>query len=542
MSITGRRTGRILVAALLAGALALPTSAAEAAPTPAPPSPSSPERPPSSEVLATDPATAAVPFAAAAVVSSNCPAVGSGINRTAPGAGKTVALTFDDGPGASTAAIMQILRNAGVPATFFNIGVNETVRPSLVQDEANQGFLLGSHTWDHPDMTTLSSTAQASQMDRASSEQISLVGSAPCVFRPPYGAYNSTTLSLAQARNMSVWNWSVDTEDWKAAGSGSAEWVNRILTLNQAGGSQQHPVVLMHNQPGGNPATVAALPGIIQFYRDRGYGFVTLMPSAIQGRYASDPALRSTLGLPLGLEQYGTGFAWQQYERGRLYWSPSTGVHLLRGSILDAFLAAGGVPALGAPTIDEGVAGGGNGAYSDFSRDASIFWSPGTGAHVIRGAIRGRWTALGKEWGLGFPVTDEVSAGGAAVQTFTGGEIDWSSATGAHAVVGAIRQRWTELGAGPALGLPLTEELALGTGGGVYQLFQQCKFFWSPATGAQPVRGAIRATYESLGSEWSRLGLPTSAEYAIPGGWRQEFAHGQLSWDAATGVTTATYF
>ena len=58
-------------------------------------------------------------------------------------------------------------------------------------------------------------------MDRASTEQISLVGSAPCVFRPPYGSYNSTTLSLAQARNMSVWNWSVDTEDWKAAGSGS---------------------------------------------------------------------------------------------------------------------------------------------------------------------------------------------------------------------------------------------------------------------------------------------------------------------------------
>jgi uncharacterized protein with LGFP repeats len=411
----------------------------------------------------------------------------------------------------------------------------------LVQDEAAQGFLLGNHSWDHPDMTTLSSTLQASQMDQTSAEQVSLVGSAPCVFRPPYGSYNSTTLSLAQARNMSVWNWSVDTEDWKAAGSGSADWVNRIITLAQAGGSQQHPVVLMHNQPGGNPATVSALPTIIQFYRDLGYGFISLLPSAIQGRYASEPALRASLGLPVGLEQYGNGFAWQAYERGRLYWSPSTGVHLLRGAILGAFLAAGGVPALGAPTIDESPAGG-NGAYNDFSGDASIFWSAGTGAHVLRGAIRARWTALGKEWGLGFPLTDEVYTGGYAVQTYTGGEIDWSPATGAHAVVGAIRQRWTELGSAPALGLPLTEELALGTGVGVYQLFQQCKFFWSPATGAQPVRGAIGATYEALGSEWSRLGLPTSAEYAIPGGWRQDFEHGQLSWDAATGVTTATYF
>jgi uncharacterized protein with LGFP repeats len=339
---------------------------------------------------------------------------------------------------------------------------------------------------------------------------------------------------------MSVWNWSVDTEDWKAAGSGSADWVNRIVSLAQAGGSQTHPVVLMHNQPGGNPATVTALPTIIQFYRDRGYGFVSLQPSAIQGRYASDAALRAALGAPIGVEQYGNGFSWQQYELGRLYWSPSTGVHLLRGAILDAFLAAGGVPALGAPTIDEGVAGG-NGAYNDFSGDASIFWSPGTGAHIVRGAIRARWAALGKEWGLGFPLTDEsAGAAGSAVQAFARGDIYWSPASGAHSVVNAIRQRWMELGAVPALGLPLTEELTLGTGGGVYQLFQKCKFFWSAGTGAQPVRGAIAATYDGLGAEFSRLGLPTSAEYAIPGGVRQDFEHGQISWNAATGGTTVS--
>src|SRR3712207_9499701 len=41
----------------------------------------------------------------------------------------------------------------------------------------------------------------------------------------------------------------------------------------QAGGSQTHPVILMHNQPGGSPATLAALPRIITYYRDRGYDF-----------------------------------------------------------------------------------------------------------------------------------------------------------------------------------------------------------------------------------------------------------------------------
>src|SRR5215217_3928109 len=113
-------------------------------------------------------------------------------------------------------------------------------------------------------------------MDRMAAGEAALVGSPPCFFRPPYGSYDSTTLSLAQARNMQVWNWSVDTEDWKAAGSGGPFWVDRIISRAQAGGSQEHPVVLMHNAPAGNPATVAALPSIIAFYRDRGYAFVDL--------------------------------------------------------------------------------------------------------------------------------------------------------------------------------------------------------------------------------------------------------------------------
>ncbi len=98
-----------------------------------------------------------------------------------------------------------------------------------------------------------------------------------CAFRPPYGDYNSTTLRLAQQRRMGVWLWSVDTQDWKADGSGSPYWVHRIIRLaEEEGGVLRHPIVLMHNEPIGNPATVSALPVIIQFFRPRGYRFVTL--------------------------------------------------------------------------------------------------------------------------------------------------------------------------------------------------------------------------------------------------------------------------
>jgi len=226
------------------------------------------------------PAATAVPAAAAAQAqgAASCPAAPYGARSSAPGSGKTVALTFDDGPGASTGSILPILDQYGVPATFFNIGQNMAARPALVQQEATAGYLLGNHTWDHPDMTTLSAPAQGTEMDRATAEQVSLTGIQPCEFRPPNGSYNATTLSLAQQRRMTVWTWSVDTEDWQANGSSSSYWVNRIITLaEQEGGVLTHPVVLMHNQPAGNPATVLALPTIIKYFRSHGYTFVDLL-------------------------------------------------------------------------------------------------------------------------------------------------------------------------------------------------------------------------------------------------------------------------
>lgn len=262
-------------------------------PTP-PPGVSTPEGPPRDKVLAADPADVAAPAVTAAASTTPCPSAPYGVHYYAPGAGKTVALTFDDGPGVTTAAILSILQQYGVPATFFNLGLNSTFRPTLVRSEAVIGQVLANHTWDHPQMPTLSASAQASQMDQATAEQNALVAVAPCLFRPPYGEYNETTLSLAQQRRMVVWNWSVDTEDWKAGTSTSSDWVDRIVSRAIAGGSQQHPVVLMHNPPAGIPATVSALPRIIAYYRSNGYQFVDLLGGA--GRRAPTPAAATTSG------------------------------------------------------------------------------------------------------------------------------------------------------------------------------------------------------------------------------------------------------
>jgi peptidoglycan/xylan/chitin deacetylase (PgdA/CDA1 family) len=267
---------------------------ADAAPAPAPPAPgvlSLPEGPwPPGDLLA--PQTGATPAAVtAAVVNPKCPAPPAGVQHYAPGSGRTVALTFDDGPGPTTMQLLDILQDTGVPATFFNLGGNQATRPALVRLEAALHLALGNHTWDHPRMPALSAAAQAGELDRTSAEQRSLVGPAPCGFRPPYGEYDATTLALARARRMTVWNWSVDTEDWKARRSASAYWVNRIVTRAQAGGAQQHPVILMHNTAAGVPATVLALPRIIAFYRARGYTFVDL--AGRQGERAA-PAVAVT--------------------------------------------------------------------------------------------------------------------------------------------------------------------------------------------------------------------------------------------------------
>ena len=176
-----------------------------------------------------------------------------------PGYAKTVALTFDDGPGRTTGRILRILHNYRAPATFFNIGHNMAAQPALLRKEKRYGFLLGNHTWSHPDLTKLTRHEQATQIDEATAEQRSITGTSPCVFRPPYGSYNATTLRVARDYRLAVWLWSVDTEDWKAEGSSSA-----------ARAADDHPVLPASPLPVGDPVhlTRSATSSATAVYRD----------------------------------------------------------------------------------------------------------------------------------------------------------------------------------------------------------------------------------------------------------------------------------
>ncbi|WP_345712446.1 CAP domain-containing protein, partial [Kineococcus glutinatus] len=208
------------------------------------------------------------------------------------------------------------------------------------------------------------------------------------------------------------------------------------------------------------------------------------------------------------------------------------------GAILDTYRAAGldrGV--VGWPVTGEYPVPGGRGQAFD---RASIYWSPATGAHVVRGAIRDRWASMGWEGGwLGFPTSSEFGVRGGAVQRFAGGLVYYSPATGAQALRGAILDAYGRTGfENGRLGFPVTGEVALR--GGAYAAFQGGSIYWSRATGAHVVLGAVREAWGRAGWETGRLGWPRSGEYAVPGGVRQDFTGGSLTYTWATGTVTET--
>jgi peptidoglycan/xylan/chitin deacetylase (PgdA/CDA1 family) len=314
---------------------------------------------------------------------SHCPVSSYGPQFYAPsipGGGKTVALTFDDGPGPSTASIVSILEAFGVRATFFNVGLQEAAWPAEVVAEERAGFLVGSHTWNHPDMVKLTAARQASELDMVAAKQEALTDTSPCVFRPPYGDYDATTLRLAEQRHMGVWMWNVDTEDYEAEGSPSAYWVDRIVSLAESeGGVLQHPVVVLHNQEIPMPATVAALPLIIRYFQSHGYTFVDLLGNI--GPPASC-APSGSLSRPVSATLVESG---RLLGSGDVVDSPGAQYHLVMEPDGDLVLeAAGGRTLWSSGTGDSPGAFAlmqPDGNFAIYSASDQVLWETGTEGH-----------------------------------------------------------------------------------------------------------------------------------------------------------------
>lgn len=190
-------------------------------------------------------------------------------NLAAP---REVALTFDDGPTPySTPAILAYLEQSHTPATFFVEGHYAALWPQLVQREWKDGFAIGMHTWDHPNMTLLSDSGLRHQFGDTLAAVRKALGANTCLWmwRPPYGSYNGHVLAVAASFGLTTVKWDDDSRDWTTPGVWNI--VNTVL-------AEAHPgaIILMHDGPANRAETALALSLILAGLRARGLSPVTL--------------------------------------------------------------------------------------------------------------------------------------------------------------------------------------------------------------------------------------------------------------------------
>lgn len=173
----------------------------------------------------------------------------------------TVYLTFDDGPSYTyTPRILSVLRKYGVRAVFFEVGQNITWYPSITRSLRYYGNKIGNHTWNHPNLTTLSTYWVNWQLNKMESA----LGYRPRCVRPPYGATSYRIQSIIAARGQRHILWTVDPSDWARPGTWTI--VNRVLYHVRDGAR-----ILLHDGGGDRSQTVAALDLLIPRLRARGF-------------------------------------------------------------------------------------------------------------------------------------------------------------------------------------------------------------------------------------------------------------------------------
>ena len=206
---------------------------------------------------------------------------------------REVAIGFDDGPAGDTPAFVRMLERNHASATFFMVGVHVSSEyRRLLARELRDGDTLGDHTFTHADLTRLSAGAVRGQLQGTLHVIRALSGYTPCVFRPPYGAYDPAVLHLAGSLGLATVLWNVDPSDWAAPPSQTI--VARVMDQVRPGS-----IVISHDGGGPRARTLAAYPRIIAALRARGYRIVTI-PELLGFRpvYVPCRKLCGTLGIP----------------------------------------------------------------------------------------------------------------------------------------------------------------------------------------------------------------------------------------------------
>jgi peptidoglycan/xylan/chitin deacetylase (PgdA/CDA1 family) len=158
------------------------------------------------------------------------------------------ALTFDDGPSATSPQLLKLLRDEGIPATWFDLGRNaESFQKDLLAQAAHGP--LANHTWDHKALTTLSPQDIEAELTNTQQLMKSQTGQNNMMMRPPYGARDDATQRFVRKLGYAEILWSADSQDALAK-----PW--QTVAKNAVDGLGPGSILLFHDGPA---ATLTAL-------------------------------------------------------------------------------------------------------------------------------------------------------------------------------------------------------------------------------------------------------------------------------------------
>ena len=179
-------------------------------------------------------------------------------------AGPYVALTFDDGPKASTTTVLlDGLARRGVRATFFVIGENVEGNELLLQRMEGEGHQIGMHTYHHKSLDQLNAAGFYAEVDSLRATLTALVGREEFMLRPPYGMMNAATQARAAAP---IVLWSVDPEDWS-----DRDTARQVAAITEE--ARDGDIILLHDI---YPSSVDTALQVVDTLMARGFHFVTV--------------------------------------------------------------------------------------------------------------------------------------------------------------------------------------------------------------------------------------------------------------------------
>lgn len=180
---------------------------------------------------------------------------------------KCIALTYDDGPGAHTNYLLDILKKYKTNATFFVLGGEAAKYPNVLKRIAQEKHQIGNHSWNHRPLSRLPLEHVRSEITGTNQIISSLSGGvAPKIIRPPYGDTSPEVQAEFAKLGMASILWSIDTRDW-------ADRNSQIICHRAITSARPAAIILMHDI---HKTSVEATPCIIEGLKQQGYEFVTI--------------------------------------------------------------------------------------------------------------------------------------------------------------------------------------------------------------------------------------------------------------------------